>query len=79
MRAGVKTCQGVKKTRLVERHWKVPAVEGESPVRENRSSPVHDHPSIIGHVEPGVNQGGPPPKAKYSMATNSERSRATEK
>lgn len=28
-------------------------------------------PSNTGHVEPGANQGGPPPKAKYSHATDS--------
>jgi hypothetical protein len=28
-------------------------------------------PSITGHVKPGVNQGGPPPKAKYSWTTDS--------
>ena len=52
--------------------------EGESPVRESQSSPAR-HPSSIGHVEPGVNQGGPPPKTKYSLATDSERSSANEK
>ena len=29
------------------------------------------HPSIAGHVEPGVNLRGPPRKAKYSLATDS--------
>ena len=29
-------------------------------------------PSTAGHVEPGGKQGGPPPKAKYSLATDSE-------
>ncbi len=33
------------------------------------------HPSITGHVEPGVNLGGPPPKAKYSSVTDSEQVR----
>ena len=28
-------------------------------------------PSSVGHVEPGVNQGGPPPKAKYYSTTDS--------
>ena len=27
---------------------------------------------MAGHVEPGRNLGGPPPKAKYSLATDSE-------
>ena len=33
------------------------------------------HPSSTGHVEPGVNQGGPSPKAKYYLATDSEQVR----
>jgi hypothetical protein len=28
--------------------------------------------STIGHVKPGGKQGGPPPKAKYSLVTDSE-------
>ncbi len=28
-------------------------------------------PSRAGHVEPGLNLGGPPPKAKYVLATDS--------
>ena len=28
-------------------------------------------PSNAGHVEPGMNSGGPPPKAKYEYATDS--------
>lgn len=31
-----------------------------------------DFPSNAGHVEPGMNPGGPPPKAKYYLATDSE-------
>ena len=30
------------------------------------------HPSSVGHVKPGVNLGGPPPKAKYYLTTYSE-------
>ena len=29
-------------------------------------------PSRASHVKPGLNLGGPPPKAKYSLATDSE-------
>ena len=29
------------------------------------------YPSTAGHVKPGVNPGGPPPKAKYSWTTDS--------
>ena len=47
-----------------------PAAEGESPVIESLEPPV-GIPSSAGHVEPGVNLGGPPPKAKYSSTTDS--------
>ena len=30
------------------------------------------HQSRSGHVKPGLNQGGPPPKAKYYPVTDSE-------
>ena len=47
-----------------------PAAEGESPVSE-REEPLAVIPSNTGHVKPGVNPGGPPPKAKYSWTTDS--------
>ena len=47
-----------------------PAAEGESPVTERDMSSVVI-PSITGHVKSGVNQGGPPSKAKYSWTTDS--------
>ena len=47
-----------------------PAVEGESPLVEFEKSLVM-FPSITRHVEPGVNPGGPPPKAKYYWTTDS--------
>ncbi len=47
-----------------------PAAEGDSPVIENHESPVV-FPSITRHVKPGVNSGGPPPKAKYYWTTDS--------
>ena len=31
------------------------------------------YPSRAGHVKPGLNPGGPSPKAKYSLATDSEK------
>ena len=31
--------------------------------------------STAGHVKPGVKQGGPPPKAKYYLLTDSEQYR----
>ena len=47
-----------------------PAAEGDSPVFENHGPPV-GIPSSTGHVKPGVNLGGPPPKAKYYWTTDS--------
>ena len=47
------------------------AKEGDSPVRENQNEWVR-HLSSTGHEEPCVNPGGPPPKAKYYLATDSE-------
>ncbi len=47
------------------------AIEGDSPVGENRWTPDR-LPSTAGHVEPCGNSGGPSPKAKYSLVTDSE-------
>ena len=47
-----------------------PAAEGESPVIEKDESSAAI-PSIARHGKPGVNPGGPPPKAKYSWTTDS--------
>ena len=44
---------------------------GDSPVRDSESTP-DAYPSRTSHVEPGLNRGGPSPKAKYSLATDSE-------
>jgi len=46
------------------------AIEGESPVCES-GRPPGPLPSSVGHVKPGVNLGGPPPKAKYKSMTDS--------
>ena len=40
-------------------------------MREINTIPV-SIPSRAGHVKPGLNQGGPPSKAKYSLVTDSE-------
>ena len=45
-------------------------VEGDSPVDE-KEQPLGVFPSSAGLVESGVNLGGPPPKAKYYLATDS--------
>ena len=47
-----------------------PAVEGDSPVCESEV-PLVVIPSSARHVKPGVNPGGPPPKAKYYWTTDS--------
>ena len=47
-----------------------PAAEGESPVSE-RNDPPAVIPSIARHEKPGVNQRGPPRKAKYYWTTDS--------
>jgi hypothetical protein len=48
-----------------------PAIEGESPVSKIQLT-LSRHPSTAGHEKPRGNLGGPPPKAKYSLATDSE-------
>ena len=47
-----------------------PTAEGDSPVFES-DEPLVVIPSSTRHVEPGVNLGGPPPKAKYYWTTDS--------
>jgi hypothetical protein len=47
------------------------AIEGDSPVPETESTP-RKHPSTAGHEKPCGNLGGPPSKAKYYLATDSE-------
>ena len=49
-----------------------PATEGESPVIENRILLVRIQ-STAGHEEPGGKPGGPPPKPKYYLMTDSEK------
>ena len=47
------------------------AIAGDSPVGDRQDS-LGKHPSRSGHVKPGLNPRGPPRKAKYSLATDSE-------
>ena len=47
-----------------------PAIEGESPVGGHELSSFW-HPSTAGHEKPCGNLGGPPPKAKYYLVTDS--------
>ena len=53
-------------------------VEGDSPVRVGRGS-LAEFLSRAGHVEVGSNLRGPSRKAKYSLATDSEPSSASER
>ena len=50
-----------------------PAEEGESPVGERVREVIGHYLSTAGHEESCGKQGGPPPKAKYYLATDSER------
>ena len=54
------------------------SIEGDRPVGENRLPP-EEYLSRSSHVEPGLNRRGPSRKAKYSLTTDSELSRATER
>ncbi len=47
-----------------------PAAEGDSPLVERDGSSAAI-PSSARHGKPGVNLGGPPPKAKYYWTTDS--------
>jgi hypothetical protein len=46
------------------------ATEGDSPVNESLTT-LGRYPSRSSHVKPGLNLGGPSPKAKYSLTTDS--------
>jgi hypothetical protein len=47
-------------------------IEGDSPVSETDQTSWDEYPSTAGHVEPRGNLGGPSPKAKYYLTTDSE-------
>ena len=46
--------------------------EGDSPVGEIKDSSWKQFPSTAGHVQSRGKPGGPSPKAKYALATDSE-------
>ena len=48
-----------------------PTIEGDSPVRKIHRTFWSDFPSTTGHEEPCGNSGGPSPKAKYFLVTDS--------
>ena len=58
--------------------WNELSIEGDSPVSEN-FLPLERYLSRSGHVEPRLNLRGPSRKAKYSLMTDSELSRVTER
>ena len=49
-----------------------PTIEGDSPVGKIYQTSWIGFPSTAGHVEPCGNSGGPSPKAKYYLVTDSE-------
>ena len=57
---------------LIEEIWKGSAIEGKSPVDEKEESVRASILSTTRHVKPCGKQGGPPPKAKYYLVTDSE-------
>ena len=61
-------CQVMVTGRVLER----PAREGESPVEEAMRCAWLSYPSTTGHEKPCGKLGGPPSKAKYVNATDSE-------
>ena len=46
-------------------------IQGDSPVGEKKKQ-LGWYLSRAGHVKPGLKQGGPPSKAKYSSITDSK-------
>ena len=69
---------GVTKFWLAEVSWIRHAIEGDSPVRESFESP-EGYLSRSEHVKLRLNLRGPSRKAKYSLMTDSELSRAIER
>ena len=50
----------------------VVTIEGDSPVGEMKCTSLVEYPSTTGHEKSCGNFGGPSPKAKYYLATDSE-------
>ena len=70
-RGGVHEHHGERR-RVTGRVLERPTREGESPVGEGRCAGCLRCPSTTGHEKPCGKQGGPPSKAKYVNATDSE-------
>ncbi len=69
---------GVTKRPTSRTVWKGGPQRVKVPYAKDEPSPG-GYLSRSGHVEPGLNQRGPSRKAKYSLMTDSGRSRATER
>ena len=67
-----KTAGGVRKLRYSGKPLGRATGEGESPVHEMFLTLLARYLSTVGHVKPCGNLGGPPSKAKYEIATDSE-------
>ena len=68
---GHQTCHGVTNPMFSGSSQESCTIEGNSPVHEKLWTPL-EHPSSAGSGKAGVNLRGPPRKAKYSQATDSE-------
>ena len=68
----VRSFQGVKKSTYSRIPLESGTIGGDSPVGEISGSPGIGYPSTMGHVESCGNLGGPSPKAKYYLPTDSE-------
>ena len=71
-RMGLQTHRGVTKDVHSLIDMERSAVEGNSPFGEMVISPWAGLPSTTGHEESCGNLGGPSPKAKYYLTTDSE-------
>ena len=69
---------GVTKFKLAKVSWIRHTTEGDSPVRKSLESP-EGYLSRSEHVKLRLNRRGPSRKAKYSLMTDSELSRAIER
>ena len=68
------------KSRFLERTvLESPAKEGDSPVLKKNRDCLGVFPSSFWHVKSGANLGGPSPKAKYFLLTDSVLSSASER
>ena len=70
--AGYKTCRGVRNLSCSGRLLGRATGEGESPVHETAGALWGQLLSTVGHEKSCGKQGGPPSKAKYVVATDSE-------